>query len=71
MAAGLGILWAARDAGSVNADVARWQAQQARSPRARRLFELQARIAPATAVWFGRLFAALAFAGGVVLLLRG
>ena len=71
IAAGIGLLWAARDAGEVNADVARWQAQRTKSARARRYLEFQARASPKGTVWYGRAIAALAFAGGVILLLRG
>jgi hypothetical protein len=71
IACGGAILWAARDAGEVSADVARWQARQTRSARLRRLLEVQARFAPRAALWYGRAFALLAVGGGVVLLVRG
>jgi hypothetical protein len=68
---GLGLLWSARDAGDVNRDVARWQSQKLPPGRRRRWFEMQARTSPAVSVWTGRLFAAAAFVGGLILLLRG
>jgi hypothetical protein len=68
--AGLGILWAARDAGSVNADFARWRAQRTSSERWRRYYEWQARVTPKGTVWYGRAIAALAFIGAAILLLR-
>jgi hypothetical protein len=68
---GFGLLWSARDAGEVNRDVVRWQAQHARPGRWRRWLELQARVSPQVNVWVGRLFAAAAFAGGLILILRG
>jgi hypothetical protein len=71
IAAGIGLLWAARDAGEVKADVARWQAQRATSARLRRYLEYQGRVSPRGTVWYGRAIAALAFAGGIILLLRG
>jgi hypothetical protein len=71
IAAGFGILWAAGGAGSVNADLARWRARQTRSSRWRRFLEFQARISPSATVWYGRLIAALAFVGGIILIARG
>jgi hypothetical protein len=71
IAAGFGLLWTARDAGEVNAEVARWQAQRTRSTRVRRYLEFQARASPKGTVWYGRVVAALAFTGGVILMLRG
>jgi hypothetical protein len=68
---GLGLLWSARDAGEVNQDVVRWQAQNAPPGRWRRWLELSARVSPQVNVWVGRLFAVAAFVGGVILIARG
>jgi hypothetical protein len=67
---GFGLLWSARDAGDVNQDYFRWRAQKSRQGRWRRWLELQAKVSPRVNVWMGRLFAAAAFAGGVILIIR-
>jgi hypothetical protein len=71
IAVGLAILWSARDAGEVNADVARWQAGRTKSARLRRALQFSARVSPAASVWYGRAIALLAFVGGVILIVRG
>jgi hypothetical protein len=67
---GFGLLWSARDAGDVNGEVLRWRAQKASPGRWRRWLELQARVSPQVNVWIGRLFAAGAFVGGLILIIR-
>jgi hypothetical protein len=68
---GFGLLWSARGAGEVHRDVVRWQAQNVRPGRWRRWLELNERMAPQANVWAGRVFAAAAFVGGAILILRG
>lgn len=68
---GLAILWSARGAGEVDAEVLRWQAARTRSSRLRRAALFQARFAPAATVWYGRVVAALAIVGGMVILVGG
>lgn len=68
---GFGLLWSARGAGEVQQEVARFQARRARPGWRRRSLERQARVSPEVSVWVGRVVAAGAFVGGVILILRG
>lgn len=71
IAVGFGLLWSARGAGEVNQELGRWRAQNMRPGRQRRWVEWSARTSPQLNVWMGRLFAAAAFVGGVILIARG
>lgn len=67
---GFGLLWSARDAGNVNRDYFRRRAKRSPPGRWRRWLEIQARMSPQVNIWMGRLFAAGAFAGGLILIIR-